>query len=431
MSYRKSLEKIQWLAMTMNSKRRRAQDKLAALPGVRPVRRPLGGGNGGEFDLFYVRSGRKSAIPLVIIPGGPGAASIALYRGLRRRAAADGLDVIMVEHRGVGMSRHDDAGADLPAETLTIEQAVDDVAAVLDDAQVAKAVIYGTSYGTYLAAGLGVRHPDRVHAMVLDSPLLSADDIEVVRQAARRLLWDGDDPETAELAPKVRRLVDDGVLTPAAAQLAVGMYGLVGPDVLRRQLDLLLSGRGWLWGAIGQAARMYFAHETAYHHEPELVERIGYRELNYGAVPDGQPLDPAVTFREMATGDVDFEAEPFDLIADMPKFTWPTVVVSGGRDLTTPPAVARRIAALIPQSVLVELPTLGHSLIDTRERAALEIAKAVYAGRVDELPGRAAQLASAPTVMSIRLLSMAIGVASVAESAVPSAVPRLVRRMGH
>jgi hypothetical protein len=93
--------------------------------------------------------------------------------------------------------------------------------------------------------------------------------------------------------------------------------------------------------------------------------------------------------------------------------------------------VARRIAALIPQSVLVELPTLGHSLIDTRERAALEIAKAVYAGRVDELPGRAAQLASAPTVMSIRLLSMAIGVASVAESAVPSAVPRLVRRMGH
>jgi proline iminopeptidase len=414
--HRKSLEKIQWLTMTMNAKRRRAQDKLAALPGVRPVRRPLGG-DGGEFDLFYVRSGRKSAIPLVIIPGGPGAASIALYRGLRRRAAADGLDVIMVEHRGVGMSRHDDAGADLPAETLTIEQAVDDVAAVLDDAQVAKAVIYGTSYGTYLAAGLGVRHPDRVHAMVLDSPLLSADDIEVVRQAARRLLWDGDNPETAELAPKVRRLVDDGVLTPAAAQLAVGMYGLVGPDVLRRQLDLLLSGRDWLWGAIGQAARMYFAHETAYHHEPELVER--------------QPLDPAVTFREMATGDVDFEAEPFDLIADMPKFTWPTVVVSGGRDLTTPPAVARRIAALIPQSVLVELPTLGHSLIDTRERAALEIAKAVYAGRVDELPGRAAQLASAPTVMSIRLLSMAIGVASVAESAVPSAVPRLVRRMGH
>ncbi len=416
--------------MTMNAKRRRAHARLAALPGVRPVRRPIGP-DGGEFDLYYVRAGRKSAHPVVIIPGGPGAASIALYRGLRRRAVADGLDVIMVEHRGVGMSRHDDSGADLPAEALTIEYAVDDIAAVLDDAQVEQAVIYGTSYGTYLAAGLGVRHPGRVHAMVLDSPLLSADDIDVARQAARRSLWDGDDPETAELAPKVRRLVDDGVLTPASAQLAVGMYGLVGPDVLRRQLDLLLTGRDLLWAAIGRGSRMFLENKTPYHHEPDLVERIGYRELNYGAVPDGRPLDPAVSFREIATGEVEFDTEPFDLISEMPKFDWPTVVVSGRRDLITPPAVARRIAALIPNSVLVELPTVGHSLIDTKERAALEVVKAVNAGRIDELPGRAAQLGAAPPVLSVRLLSWAMDVGAVAESAVPAVVPRLVRRVAH
>lgn len=344
---------------------------------------------------------------------------------------ADGLDVIMVEHRGVGMSRHDDSGADLPAEALTIEYAVDDIAAVLDDAQVEQAVIYGTSYGTYLAAGLGVRHPGRVHAMVLDSPLLSADDIDVARQAARRSLWDGDDPETAELAPKVRRLVDDGVLTPASAQLAVGMYGLVGPDVLRRQLDLLLTGRDLLWAAIGRGSRMFLENKTPYHHEPDLVERIGYRELNYGAVPDGRPLDPAVSFREIATGEVEFDTEPFDLISEMPKFDWATVVVSGRRDLITPPAVARRIAALIPNSVLVELPTVGHSLIDTKERAALEVVKAVNAGRIDELPGRAAQLGAAPPVLSVRLLSWAMDVGAVAESAVPAVVPRLVRRVAH
>ena len=138
----------------MNAKRRRAHAKLAALPGVRPVRRPIGP-EGGEFDLYYVRAGRKSAHPVVIIPGGPGAASVALYRGLRRRAAADGLDVIMVEHRGVGMSRHDDAGADLPAVALTIERAVDDIAAVLDDAQVEKATIYGTSIGKSGASKIG------------------------------------------------------------------------------------------------------------------------------------------------------------------------------------------------------------------------------------------------------------------------------------
>ncbi len=196
-----------------------------------------------QFDLYYVRTGRKSAHPLVVIPGGPGAASVALYRGLRRRAAAAGLDVIMVEHRGVGMSRHDDAGADLPPEALTIEQVVDDVVAVLDDAHVEKAIMYGTSYGTYIAAGVGVRHPQRVHAMILDSPVLSAGDIDAVRDAIRRVLWDGIDAETAELAPKVRRLVEDGVLTPAAAQLAAAMYGFGGPALLNRQLDLLLTGQ--------------------------------------------------------------------------------------------------------------------------------------------------------------------------------------------
>jgi proline iminopeptidase len=417
--------------MTMNAKRRRAHDKLASLAGVRPVRRPVAGSDrvGAEFDLYYARTGRKSEHPLVIVPGGPGAASVALYRGLRRRAAADGLDVIMVEHRGIGMSRHDDAGADLPPEALTIDASVDDIAAVLDDAQVKSAVVYGTSYGTYLAAGLGVRHPGRVHAMILDSPLLSADDIDAVREATRRVLWDGDAPGTADLASKVRRLVEDDVLTPSSTQLAAGIYGVAGPEVLRRQLDLLLTGHDWVWGAVGLGTKLLLGRKVPYRNEPDLVGRIGYRELNYGAVPDGGPLDPAVAYREHATGEIDFVEEPYDLITAMPGFTWPTVVISGGRDLITPRAVARRIASLIPESVLVELPTAGHSVLDTRERVALDVAKAVYAGRVHELSSRSAELDSAASVLGVRLMVWAMGAAAIAESVVPSAVPRAVRRV--
>jgi proline iminopeptidase len=415
--------------MTMNAKRRRAHDKLAALPGVRPVRRPLTPGGAEEFDLYYVRSGRKSAHPLVIIPGGPGAASVALYRGFRRRAAAEGLDVIMVEHRGVGMSRHDDNGQDLAPESLTIDQVVDDVAAVLDDARVDKAVIYGTSYGTYVGAGVGVRHPDRVYAMVLDSPVLSAHDIDDVREATRRLLWDGDDPETAALAPKVRQLVGDDVLTPAATQLAAAVYGFAGPVVLQRQLDLLLARRRWLWSALGQAARFVFERKAPYRHEPDLVGRIGYRELNYGAVPDGKPLDPAVAFREFSTDTTEFESEPYDLVAEMPKFSWPTVVISGGRDLITPPSVAGRIASLIPGAVLINLATAGHSAIDLRERAALDIVKALYDGAAKGLPARAATLDSTPGGRGVRLLVWGIAAAAAIESALPAAVPRTVQRV--
>ena len=382
-----------------------------------------------EFDLFYVRTGRKSAHPLVLIPGGPGAASIALYRGFRRRAAAEGLDVIMVEHRGVGMSRHDDSGNDLPPEALTIDQVVDDVAAVLDDAQVDKAVIYGTSYGTYVAAGVGARHPDRVHGMILDSPVLSADDIDAVRDATRRLLWDGDTPETADLAPKVRQLVDQDMLSPEATQLAAAVYGFAGPAVLRRQLDLLLAGRRGLWSVLGRGARFLFERKAPYRHEPDLVGRIGYRELNYAAVPDGKPLDPAVAFREFATDTTEFEAEPFDLIDEMPKFTWPTVVISGGRDLITPPAVARRIASLIPGAVLVNLATAGHSAIDLRERAALDIVKATYEGVSADLPARADKLDSTPGGLGVRLLIWGIAAAAVVEQALPAAAPRTVQRV--
>jgi proline iminopeptidase len=415
--------------MTMNAKRRRAHDKLAALPGVRAVRCPIRPGSDEEFDLFYVRTGRKSVHPLVVIPGGPGAASIALYRGFRRRAVAEGLDVIMVEHRGVGMSRHDDSGTDLPPEALTIDQVVDDVAAVLDDAHVDKAVIYGTSYGTYVAAGVGVRHPNRVNGMILDSPVLSAQDIDAVRDATRRLLWDGDTPETADLAPKVRQLVDREVLGPAATQLAAAVYGFAGPVVLRRQLDLLLAGRRGLWSALGLGARFLFDRKAPYRHEPDLVGRIGYRELNYAAVPDGKPLDPAIAFREFATDSTQFESEPFDLIDEMPKFSWPTVVISGGRDLITPPTVARRIASLIPGAVLVTLATAGHSIIDLRERAALEIIKATYAGVSSGLPARAKRLDSTPGGLGVRLLIWGIAAAAAVERAVPAAVPRTVQRV--
>ena len=415
--------------MTLGPKRRRAHNKLAARPGVRSVRRPVTPAAAECFDLYYVRTGPPGGRPLVIVPGGPGMASIGHYQGLRRRAAEAGLDVIMVEHRGVGMSRHDDAGADLPATALTIEQVVDDIAAVLDTEGAPTAVIYGTSYGSYLAAGVGVRHPARVRAMILDSPLLNRDDIEVVRRELRDLLWHGHDPANSELAAKVRRLADDGAMTPADAQLAATLYGFGGADLLHRLLDLLLDDRPLLWttiSRIGQAA----TRKMPYRNEADLVGPIGFRELNFHGIPDGLPLDPAVAMRESAPGDPPaFEGEPFDLITAMPEFRWPTVVVSGGRDLTTPPAVADRIADLVPDAALVVLPTAGHSILDTREQAALRIAADVCDGRVRDLPAEGSDLDRLPVRPELWLLGSAIEVAARIEAMLPGALQRILPRL--
>ncbi|MGZ4576310.1 MAG: alpha/beta fold hydrolase, partial [Mycobacterium sp.] len=409
--------------MTMNAKRRRVQEKLAALPGVRPVRRPISPGSREEFDLYYVRTGRKSAHPLVIIPGGPGVASVQMYKGLRRRAAAAGLDVIMIEHRGVGMSRHDDSGADLPPEAITVNQVVDDIAAVLDDAHVDSAVIYGASYGTYIASGVGVRHPGRVRAMILDSPLLSRHDIVIVRRAIRRLLLKGDSPETAALAPKMRKLVDAGVMTAAATQVVATVYGYGGAALLERQLNLLLDGRKLLWWALSRFAT---PSNLPYRYEEDLVSRIAFRELDYAAAPDGLPLDPAVAEREARTQTATFEDEPYDLVAEMPNFGWATAVVSGGRDLITPRAVAERVASLLPNAVLLKLPSMAHSALDFREPTALAIARAVWRGELDELAAQAPALDALPARPEVRLLWKAIELAATIEGALP--VPAPLRR---
>lgn len=413
--------------MTLGDKRRRAHDKLAALPGVRSVRRPVTTASGDHFDLFYVRTGPPSGHPLVIIPGGPGAASIGHYRGLRRRATAAGLDVIMVEHRGIGMSRHDDSGADLPVAALTVTQVVDDVAAVLDDATVDGAVVYGTSYGSYLAAGMGVRHPARVHAMILDSPLLNHDDIEVVRQVMRGMFWYGRDPLTSDLAAKVRALTERGVIAPSDALIVAAVYSLGGAELLRRQLDLLLDGRRLLWSAMDRAARSMTDRKVPYRNESDLVGAIGFRELNFAGTPDGLPLDPAIAMRDIAaSGTPDFEYEPFDLVTAMPEFDWPTAIVSGGRDLTTPRAVAERIAALIPTAAFVLLPTAGHSVLDTREQAALEIAAGVCAGETAHLSAIGGSLDALSAPPAMRATGAAVSAAAKIEAALPRFVQRVI-----
>ncbi|MCG5220012.1 alpha/beta fold hydrolase [Streptosporangium sp. KLBMP 9127] len=401
--------------------------KLAAQPDVRRVRRPVTPGGSAGFDLAYVRGGPRSACPLLVIPGGPGLASVLPYRSLRAEAAARGLDVVMVEHRGVGLSRRDDAGTDLPPAALTVDQVVDDLAAVLDDCGVDQAVVYGSSYGTYLAQGLGVRHPERIAAMVLDSPMITARDDETVRDNMRRLLWDGREPHTAVVAEKLRRLVDDGVVpaeeTGAAVQVA---YEFGGAGHLERLLDLLASGRGrrtWTWLAglgVDEGDKV-----SRYLMEFDLVGVIAFRELGFRPRPDGLPLDPNLSFLRTGERFPPFEAEPYDLPAALPGFGWPTAVISGSRDLRTPRVIAERIIGLLPDGVLVPLD-LGHSALDTHRRAALHVAHAVAEGAHRRLPQLTARIDALPRLGPSRLLGPLLAARLTAERLLPPA-PRVKR----
>ncbi|EPH03408.1 hypothetical protein HMPREF1531_01468 [Propionibacterium sp. oral taxon 192 str. F0372] len=340
---------------------------------VSSIRRPATN-DSPAFDLSYIRTGPRGRIPVLVVPGGPGLGSILPYFSFRHRAAARGLDVIMVEHRGVGSSRTDLNGADLPFSAMRIIPTVDDLAAVLEAEQIDRAVILGSSYGSYLAAGLGVRHPHLVTSMLLDSPLLSSKDDLILRQLIRDTLWHGKVPGMTQIATEIRHLHTEGMPETALLIIARTVYELGGPGLLRRLIDARHTLRGSaVWKAAtaiaGSITQLPSVHGF---HEFDLAGVIAIRELGFAPPPDDEPFDVALLLAETARQFPPFEAEPFNLVEEFPLFTWPTVVLTGTRDLSTPPSVAHKIAGLIPGATLVELDN-GHGALDSHELATLEV----------------------------------------------------------
>ena len=351
-----------------------ARRKATGSPGLRTLRRPAVEGS-PEFDLAYTRTGPSDGVPVVVLPGGPGLASILPYRQFRARAAKHGIHTIMIEHRGIGLSRCDTNGNPLPASAISIMLAVDDIEAVLAAEEISEAIVYGSSYGTYLAAGFGIAHPERVAGMILDSVVLSAEDHHIVRSHCRSLLWDGDAPELADCARLLRSLVTAGFDQDQASDVARIVYEFGGRALLRRVLTQAATGRAiQTWKFVTRIGNSEIGDDIASPYVMEFgpVGQIAFTELNYAPTPDGKPFDPATQFAAAAEKYPDFAREPFDVRGSMAQFDWPTTIILGARDLRTPPPIAELAAALLPDVRVVKLDN-GHSALDTHQLAALHV----------------------------------------------------------
>lgn len=376
---------------------RRGAERIAAKEGHR-VLRPVGADSATRFPLTYIRSGPRRSTPVVFVPGGPGLASAVPYRRIRALAERDGLDVIMMEHRGIGLSRRDEHGDDLPVDAVTVDGVVDDLAAVLDHAGVSRAVIYGSSYGTYIAQGFGVRYPDRVAAMVLDSPMLAVEsDLAVIRHHRRELFLGRESPERASLVEVVRAAVDSDLPDDEVGQIVQIVYEFAGPGVLETLLSERLRGRlRRTWSYVAGLGRAEVGGPgVPYYMEPDLVENITYRELGMGLPVDGRPLDPQTLFAH--TGQhPDYAGEPFDFRSLIKDFVFPTVVISGERDLRTPRPVAATIAALVPNGALIPVEGMGHSALDTHHLVAVRVANMLADNAFGSIPAMIPVLSQLP-----------------------------------
>jgi pimeloyl-ACP methyl ester carboxylesterase len=287
--------------------------------------------------LFYESWGERGEATPVLLCDGIGCDGY-VWRHLRADLTAR--MCIHPHYRGHGRT----AAPRDPAR-VTMQDLADDVACVLDDALVERAVIAGHSMGVQVALETYRRHRDRVAGLILICGAPSHP-LRTFRGSAALEDW----------LPLIQKWIQRV------------------PGVINRVTRAMLPTR--------------LAYEVASRLEirRELIEPGDFMPYL-----EGMARIDARLFVAMLSAAGAHSAE--DLL---PGVDVPTLVVAGGRDGFTPPERSRAIAAAIPDAELLEIPNASHTapiehphLVDftIRDFLARRIDGAIESGRVRAEPG--------------------------------------------
>ncbi len=398
---------------------RRRRGALAKGPGVAAAVRELS--DGRTLSLAYVRNGPRGSTPVLVIPGGPGLASVMPYRRFRAAAAKRGLDLLMVEHRGVGMSRKSGDGTDLRPTDITTRDVLGDLVAVLDAEGIERVTVYGSSYGSYVAGAFGTLHPTRINGMILDSPMLDGQSKQATARELNRLYWHGTEA-TAAQATRLRALIEQGVTTPDEAGFPIQLlHESGGPELVASALDLLQRGKGArIWSWLNRLGATDVTDSRPFLMEFDLVARYAYTELGFAA-PNDPALGPLRSDEPLAGSAGTFapsERQAVDVRSALAHFHWPMIVLSGDHDLRTPRSIAEHVAATAPLATLVPVHEHGHSALDAAPAVALDVMHHLVNARGVPSGSYSPQF-TAPRPMIARLISFRLAFARLAPSATP------------
>jgi pimeloyl-ACP methyl ester carboxylesterase len=234
--------------------------------------------------LYYERTGAGAPVLLVM---GLGMNATGWWRTIP--VLAQGLEVIAFDNRGSGRS-------DVPEGPYSADLMADDALAVLDDAGIERAHVYGISLGGMIAQQMVLRHPERLDRLVL------------------------------------------GATTPGGAEHVAS-----SDDVLR-----LVAARESLSAeiAVWASVPINYARRTREQHGHRIAEDIAQR-LRYPITGRGYGGQVAV-------------AMGFDAAEGAPGIEAPTLVLHGDEDVLVRPENGRRLADLIPGAELRTLPGAAH-----------------------------------------------------------------------
>jgi 3-oxoadipate enol-lactonase len=239
-------------------------------------------------EVYWRESGRG---PALVLLNGWSASGLAWPRDWVRELE-EHVRLIRIDNRGSGYSRH------VPTP-FTMADMADDVAAVLDATGHERATVAGLSMGGMVAQEFAMRHPDRLHALLLIST----------------------------------RPPTPAYVTPPGSS---GSLEFLEPPHRGEPLDAYFTR---LWSS---ATAPGFAER-----EPELIAELVAQIVS-------RP-----TSRQMITQQLR-AVSGWGHADRLRSLTAPTTIVHGADDTMIDPANGRRLAELIDGARLVELSDVGH-----------------------------------------------------------------------
>lgn len=250
-----------------------------------------------DVDLAYEIYGTASAeTPVIAVNGGPGLSHIYMIQNDVWMRLSKQRQIIFYDQRGTGGSKHLKDGA-----AQTMEAQVADLDAVRAHFGFAKVDLVGDSYGGLLSMAYAVAHPDHIHKLILsDSPSPALKDmVHLLPQVFPDI-----EEQDSEIAKKLGNTDD------AAQQQLINHFHMIFYDE-----DLM---------------RRYLAN----------VKDLGYVPAVGAAVGES--------------------AEKIDLTAELPKFNFPVLIITGRYDMNVAPLTAWKMYKAIPGAKLVIFAKSGH-----------------------------------------------------------------------